>query len=472
MRILRLLLISIIFICNYFTGFANNAVADKMSSDTIVQISSINLVGNKVTKDRIIFREIEFEVGEELILSDLDSLITKSQQNLMNRSLFNFVNISKEIKNSNCSIIVSVTERWYIWPIPIIQFADRNINAWWEKRDFNRINYGIDLRVDNFRGLMENLNIILQFGYDIKVGMKWRIPYLTKNQVFGMGLEGGVQLNHEVAYQTIDNKQQFYNSPSGYAQQNTYGGVSLTFRPEYNYLHGFNIGFNQFIFQDTITEINPDFGSGATEYNFFTIYYSFKLDYRDYKPYPLLGTYFDFSVKKQGLGIFNSDVNDISLSASFDHYFRIYSRWYFAYNMGGKVSSEQQQLPYFLKSGLGYHPYNIRGYELYVVDGQQLGIVKSNFKFAIVPRTSFNINWIKSTKFSEVFFSMYANLFFDFGYVRDVYTYEQNPLANQMLYGMGIGIDMISYYDIVLRFELSVNKQKHTGFFISFVAPI
>ncbi len=67
---------------------------------------------------------------------------------------------------------------------------------------------------------------------------------------------------------------------------------------------------------------------------------------------------------------------------------------------------------------------------------------------------------------------MYANLFFDAAYVDDKYTYELNPLSNQLLWGTGIGIDMITYYDLVLRLELSVNKQKDTGFFISFVAPI
>jgi len=445
---------------------------DVESGDTIVTVANISISGNKITKDRIIFRELEFETGSETDLQTLDSLIVKSRQNLINRSIFNFVTITKTIDNNQVDIVIAVIERWYIWPIPIIQFADRNINAWWNKRDFSRMNYGVDLRVDNFRGLMEKLNIILQIGYDIKVATRWTIPYLTKNQVVGMDIEGGVQFNHTIAYQTVDNKEQFYNSTSGFAQQNIFGALGLTFRPKYNYLHSVQFGYNQLEFQDTINKLNPDFGSLETKFNYFTFRYSFKLDFRDYKPYPLKGYYFDASVSKLGFGLFNNDVNNISLSANFDQYIRLYSRWYFAYSLGFQVSNDNQQLPYFIKSGIGYFPNDIRGYELYVVDGQQLGLFKSNFKFEIMPQTTFNINWIKSTKFSEVFFAMYANLFFDMGYVNDIYTQKLNPLTNQLIWGTGIGLDMVTYYDLVLRLELSINKQKEQGFFISFVAPI
>ncbi len=451
---------------------ADQTIIVNNEKDSILTIRSIKLSGNKITKDRIIIRELEFSINDSLSTVKLDSLIVKSQQNLMNRSLFNFVTISKKVDENNCYIDVSVIERWYIWPIPILQFADRNINAWWEKRDFSRVNYGIDLRVENFRGLMERLNIILQFGYDVKLGFKWSIPYLTKNQVFGMGLDGGLQLNHVMAYETVDNKEQFYTSMDGYAQKNYFGRVSFTFRPKYNYLHSFSVDFDQFNFKDTILELNPEFASGESRYNYFTLSYSFKLDRRDYKPYPLKGYYFDVGVSKVGLGLFENEINNLIISSNFDQYFNLINRWYFAYNVGGQISDDKNRMPYFIQSGLGYYPNTIRGYELYVVDGQQIALFKSNVKFELIPQKTFNISWIRSKKFSEVFFAMYANLFFDMAYVSDIYTSDVNPLSNQLLWGTGIGLDLVSYYDIVLRLEFSVNKQKERGFFVSFMAPI
>lgn len=472
-----MIIFRIIFLSTLLNLLSNCAFAQALDGnigkiDSILTINSIILKGNKVTKDRIILRELEFKEGSKLALSTLDSLIIKSQQNLLNRSLFNFVTITKNINGYQCQIEVSVIERWYIWPIPIVQFADRNINSWLEKKDLSRVNYGIDLRIDNFRGLMENLNIVLQGGYDIVLAFRWSIPYLSKNQIFGMGVAGGIQLNHEIAYQTIDSKEQYYKSIDGFAQQLKYSEVTFTVRPEYNYLYGFSIGFNQYIFQDTILELNPDFASSQNTYNYFTIGLGFKLDFRDFKPYPLDGYYFDISFNKKGLGIFDDAVNYFSAGANFDQYIHIYNKWYFAYNFGAKFSNQNIQSPYFIRTGLGYHPFTIRGYELYVVNGQKIGIAKSNLKFNVIPRTVFNINWIKSTKFSEVFFEMYANLFFDAAYVNDIYTSQLNPLSNQLLWSTGLGIDMITYYDLVLRLELSINKQKDKGFFISFVAPI
>jgi hypothetical protein len=446
--------------------------SEDVTGDSLLVINSITLIGNKITKDRIIFRELEFEKGSKLKLSVLDSLIIKSQQNLMNRSLFNFVTVTKQVINNTCNIQVSVIERWYIWPIPIIQFADRNINSWWNKRDFSRINYGVDLRVENFRGLMENLNITVQGGYDLLLAFRWSVPYLTKNQIFGMGIDGGVKLNHEIAYQTIDNKEQYYYSQQGYAQRFTFADASFTFRPKFNYLHSFSIGFKQYIVQDTILKLNPEYAFSQNTYSFFTLNYQFKLDYRDYKPYPLIGYFFDISLRKSGLGIFDDQINDYAVEANFDQYVNIYRKWYFAYNFRARFTNQEKRTPYFITSGLGYFPNTIRGYELYVVDGQKLGIVKSNIKYEVIPKTNFNISWIKSTKFSEAYIGIYANVFFDMAYVDDIYTYSMNPLSNQLLWSTGIGIDLITYYDLVLRLEWSVNKQNKKGFFIGFTAPI
>jgi len=471
-NIIRIIILSIIIVFTKLATVAQMPNIVDVNSNTTVLVTSITIVGNKITKDKIILRELEFSTGDLLLLPKLDSLIVKSKQNLLNRSLFNFVTISKNITDTNCSVKILVVERWYVWPIPIIQFADRNINSWIEKKDLSRINYGIDLRVDNFRGLMENLNIVLQGGYDIVLAFRWNIPYLSKNQVFGMGFSGGVQLNHEVAYSTIDNKEQYYKSSNGFAQQVKYGSANFTFRPKYNYLYSFGVVFNQFVFQDTILKLNPNFASEQTTYNYFSFGMGLKLDFRDYKPYPLNGYYFDININKKGFGIFGDDVNYFSAGANFDQYLHIYNKWFFAYNFGAKLTNQDVQSPYFIRSGLGYHPFTIRGYELYVINGQKLGMFKSNLKFELIPRTKFNIFWIRSTKFKESFLEVYANLFFDAAYVDDIYTYKLNPLANQVLWSTGIGIDMITYYDLVLRLELSINKQKNIGFFISFVAPI
>lgn len=458
--------------------FLNQEINAQQISDSSLQnhidsvsISKIVIEGNKITRDKIILREIEFRQGERISINDLDSLIIKSSQNLMNRSLFNFATITKETDGDQCVTKVDVTERWYIWPIPIIEFADRNFNAWWETRDFNRLNYGIDLRVENFRGRMEQLNFIVQFGYDKKLAAKWTIPYLTKNQVFGMSVYGGYQLNNEIAYGLEDNKPVFYSPADGYAQQWGFGSVDFTFRQKFNFLHTITLGLDHYRFADTILLIDPGFANKKSIFGFLSFGYLYKQDFRDYKPYPLIGYYFDAGILKQGLGVFDSEVNLWTISFVFDQYINIRKRWYFAYNFSGQFSNKTE-IPYFLRPGIGYKGMEIRGYEYYVVNGQHIGVFKSNIKFEIIPRKVHRIKWIKTEKFGKIFYALYANLFFDLGYAYSNQNDPDNRYANQLLFGTGLGIDFVTYYDLVIRFEYTLNKQGNHGFFINLVAPI
>jgi outer membrane protein assembly factor BamA len=436
----------------------------------VVKVGEITISGNKVTRDMIILREVELKSGDELTVEDLNTRIFYSRNNLMNRALFNFVNFSTSYFNNTVDIHIAVTERWYIWPIPILNTAGRNLNAWLEDRDFGRLNYGIDLRVNNFRGRMEVLNFIIQGGYDQTLAAKWSIPYLNEKQFFGTGFGGGYQRNHQIAYQTVDNKPVFYEAMMGYAQQRGFAAVELTMRPRFNYLHTINLGFDHYTFQDTLLALNPNFAE-KTLYDFFTLSYVYKHDYRDYKPYPLIGYYFDAGISKQGLGLVQSDIDYWTATFTFDHYVNIHKRWYFAYSFRALFTSKET-IPYFLTPGFGYEGWEVRGYELYFIDGQDLALFKSNFKFEIIPPTTKKIKWIRTEKFGKVFYGLYANVFFDMGYAQDGFNYRTNTLANQLLWGTGVGIDFITYYDLVIRFELTLNKQGETGVFINLVAPI
>ena len=439
--------------------------------DSLVIIGSIDLSGNKVTRDKIILRELEFKPGDTLSASSLQQTIRNSRQNLINRSLFNFVTITPTRNGDIVNMEVSVVERWYIWPIPVINTAGRNLNAWWESRDFGRLNYGLDLRVENFRGRMERLNVFVQMGFDQKVEAMWTIPYLTKRQFLGIGIGGGMQWNREVIYATRDNKPVFFEPERGFAREIVYGSLDITLRPKFNFLHTLTISYMQNRFNDSLLVLNPGYGPPDDVVGYFTFSYLYKQDFRDYKPYPLDGYYFDIGVIRFGPGTNGSDVDFWSFSVTLDQYLPVYGRWYFAYSISGLLASKDE-LPYFLTPAFGYLGMEIRGYELYLINGQKFGLFKSNVKFEIIPKTVRRIKAIKTEKFGKIFYALYANLFFDAGYATDKQFDAENELSNQLLYGYGLGIDFVTYYDLVIRFEFAVNKQHQTGFFLNMVAPI
>jgi len=441
------------------------------------RIDSIILSGNKITKDQIIFREIVFNTGDSLRRDRIDTLITRSRQNLMNTSLFNFVEILKTFPDpgkANMVIKVKVTERWYIWPTPILKLSDRNFNVWWETKDLSRLSYGFYIDWQNFRGRKENLILRFQWGFNRVIVLNYLIPYLNKNKTLGMGFGFGFSRQNETAYQTVYNKQQFFKEEVGYARQDYYAYGQFLARPDIYNTHELQLRYDRNNFSDSLLLENVNYSvNGASELQYFSFSYYFKSDHRDYKPYPLKGYYVDFEIIKHGLWTFNSNtLNTFSVMATYRKFWELHPRIYFATGVNGKISAGLQ--PYFILRGIGYDRDVVRSYEYYLVDAQHFGIIKNNIKFALIPNQVRHINFIRTDKFSKVFYALYLNVFFDAGYgvYNQDFGQETNDLQNSLLLGYGAGLDFVTYYDIVMRFEFSINFMNETGFFLHFRAPI
>ena len=61
-----------------------------------LQISELVIRGNKITRENIILRELAFQKGDTILLSEIDEKIKRSRENLLNTSLFNYVTITSE----------------------------------------------------------------------------------------------------------------------------------------------------------------------------------------------------------------------------------------------------------------------------------------------------------------------------------------------------------------------------------------
>jgi outer membrane protein assembly factor BamA len=462
-----------------FTGpFAfTQSFSSAANAKAFTRIDSISLAGNKITRDPIILREIIFKAGDTVRLDMLDSLMQRSRENLLNTSLFNFVDFSKRYTGNDSTkavIRVALTERWYIWPTPILKISDRNFNVWWQTKDFSRLSYGFYVDWQNFRGRKENLVMKLQWGYDRIVMLTYKIPYLNRRKTLGMGFSFAYARQKETAYQTVHNKQEFYLDSAGYARQDISAYGQLIIRRNIYNTHQVQLGYDRHHFSDSLLQANENYSINlATEVQYLSFGYFFKSDHRDFKQYPLKGYYFDFELLKYGIWTFEMNtLNTIHLLATFRKYFALHPRIYFATGFNGKASAGLQ--PYFILRGIGYDRDIVRSYEYYLVDAQHFGILKNNFKFAIIPTQVRKINFIRTEKFSRIYYALYLNLFFDagYGFYNQDFGQETNDLQNELLLGYGAGLDFVTYYDVVVRFEFSVNKMNETGFFLHFTAPI
>ena len=471
----RILIITLLF----FFHFTASVFAQQkaVSTDTLVVIDRIEMVGNKVTIDKILLREIPFRVGDTLTLDEFNKTSIQSQENLMNTSLFNFAILTPVQQNTNGKIIhytvtVSVTERWYIWPLPILELAERNFNAWWETKDFGMINYGMFLDWQNFRGRKENLKILLQFGYDEKLGFSYSIPYINKRQTIGMNFGFNQTKNHEISYITENNHVERFRMPDGYAQIAYHGFLAFSHRANIYQTHYIETSYNDRDYADTIFNLNPDFYHGATHRaQYFKLSYFFKSDHRDYKSFPLKGYYWDVVLEKEGFGLFEgSDINLMVAKVNARKYWKFSKRWFFATGFTGRIANNDDH-PYFLSTGLGYGRDFVRGYEFYVVDGQDYGLIKTDFKFALIPQRVMHLKFIPTDKFNKIPWAVYLSLYSDFAYAPGK-EINGNTLQNELLIGYGAGLNLVTYYDMVFRMEYSFNKMGEGGFFIHFIASI
>lgn len=432
----------------------------------------INITGNRKTKENIILRELSFQPGDTLSAAALDEAIERSRSNLVNTMLFNYVEIEKlPVDSVYNDIHIHVTERIYLIPTPIFQFADPNFNTWWLNRDFTRTNWGFFVLKKNFRGRNEDLAFITQLGYSKEFGFLYRIPWITKKQNIGAGIWVGYKQNNEVTIGTENNKRLFYTGTTGNSRDELLVKLNTTLRRKLYSTHFFELKYNSNHILDTITKMQGDyFYQNKAHMNFLSFIYSFKHDKRDNKGYPLEGHFTQCDFINNGLGIISKKFHVMTTSLSHSEYFRLSERMFLASLIKTKFTLTKD-IPYYFQEGLGYSGF-VRGYEYYVIDGQHYGLFKSNLKFNLVKPRVHEPEFLSKTNFAKIHYAFYLNLYMDAGYVYDGRYAEKNPLSNELIYGTGIGIDFVSFYDKVIRFEYSLNKQWEHGFFLHFIKPV
>lgn len=443
----------------------------QQDTTSYIVVSDIVLDGNGITKSSIILKELTFSQGDTINISDWEEEMRLSRENIQNTTLFNFVDfecVYNDTFPEEVIIKIKVTERWYLWVYPYISYADRNINAWYEADNLRRFSYGFDMEHHNFLGLKHSLKLTCISGYNQNYGLSYDIPYLIEKYNFGLKSGVAYKRDKEVAYITENNKISYFNGGDEFAKQTT----NFFVEPYYRFGHRnklfLNISYNDTYFHDTLSCLNHDFDE---HYQYFSLMMTFKNDYRDEQNYPLNGHYLELLLEKTGLGIFKTSPDVFYGKITADWYQPINGRWYWASNLTVKLSDDYDA-PYFLNKGLGYGNDYVRTYELYVIDAMNFALMKNNLKFAILNPVTRYLPLIKNERFGKIHFALYANVFFDCAYSWRIPEKSAFYLDNKFIFGTGVGVDFVTYYDKVIRFEYGINDMGETGLFIHFVAPI
>lgn len=455
-----------------------------------IKISGVTITGNKLTRYWIITRELDFKIGDSLATfeegehldfskkrfapgdsSEVRLRMGYSRENIINTKLFLTNDLTLEKIDSNkYNLKIDVNERHYWWMFPVIKINAPNFNEWLRDPDWSAISMGLFFSHNNLWGLSHQFSTVFFIGKSYTLGMGYYIPWIGKGQKVGMKTGGIYQNIYTVEYGSLENKRlMLYASNS---LQDLSFTLAFNFRPGlYNY-STIKLTGQWITISDSLFSLNPDFLFGNKKSNTsLSLYVDYYYDSRNSKSYPLSGNILKGFIDKKGLGITSRDVDIFYYGIDF-HFYQVLGRKFYIAEMVKAVNSSGENYPFYYEQNMTEKKDFIRGYDLYTLIGDQMYYFRSNVKYELIKP---NVKKVKpseeKSKFKALQYAFYLNAFGDCGYVANKFS-TGNPYDNKLLFSWGLGLDFVSYYDLVLRFEYAFTSIGINGFFIAFGMPI
>ncbi len=460
----RALLVQILFI-----SFCTSIIA---GDGTVAHIDSIVIRGNKKTKERIVHRELDFNVGDSISVISFKERMELSTKRLYNTGLFNLVEISFTNFNastSNLTVVIDLIENLYIYPVPIFELADRNFNVWWneQNRSFKRVNYGVRLDHLNTTGAQDRLKIKFQRGYTRKYEIKYDYPY-----IFGdVGLGGSIFYSEqkEIPYITQNNKPQFFQAADERIMLRRFRTTfESVYRPNLYTWQNFKIEFHRNSIDELVAQdLNPNyFLNGKSSLKFFLLEYNFDYNRRVFNIYPEGGYRINVNMKKEGLGIFN-EFNNLPFFVDADYHIKLFDGLISSTRAKAKANLIRNEVAFANNTGIGYGNDVVGGYELYVLDGTDYFLNENQLKFRFFNRMV-DFGKIMPVKgFKKLNIQLFLRANFDLAYVNEPTYINSNNLNNKWIIGYGPAIDVLLFHNFLFKFEYSYNQLGESGLYIS-----
>ncbi len=433
-------------------------------AQSVSKINKIEVTGNTKTKEGIILRELTFKLGDTLSAVEIEKAIEKSKQNLTNTNLFLTLSILYNTNGQTTDIFIVVKERWYMVVLPEVYLADRSFNEWWyeRNRDLTRLTYGISGKHFNLSGNNDQLKLKAMGGFIPYFELSYAKPYIDKRKRIGIRAGIFYSTQRTMAFRTWNDKLDFFISEKQMRERK--GAVfEFRLRNALYHFHSINLSYTNTSLADTIIKLNPNyFGKNTVKQEVFNFTYEYRFDQRDNRQYPLSGKLLYTQLSNFYV---RGGYNQTNLFGLYSYFRPLHKSLFFESSARLKVSSPRKQY-YPLISGLGFSNNLVRGYELYVIDGQHYGLWKNTLKYELLKK-EFNLKkFIKLSQFSTLPLAIYPNAYLDFGYIKNYYPiYSNSKLSNKLLKGGGLGLDIVTWYNSNVKMYYSINQMGEKKFF-------
>ena len=433
-----------------------------------IVVQDIKIEGNKKTKEYIVLRELDFKVGDTLSLDGLQNQFERNKKWFINTDLFSKIsfNLSEwNLATNQVTIKIKVKEAWYVYPLPIVELADRNFNVWWDDHNhtLDRINLGLAYYQNNFSGRKDKLIVIAQTGFTQKAQIEYGIPYFNKKKTIGVSGKISFIRKRSIGYRVVDFKESFRFSDDEFSLRKFRLNLDWTYRPNIRLTHTLLTGYHHNRVADFVVDsLNSSFfGKGLNEELYPSLQYRLRYDLRDINLYSMTGSLLEFNTGYNGA--FNAKGPDqLFANIYFAKYIKYNKRW--STELIGKVAKTLHygNPSFYHKSSLGGGEF-IRGYEYYVLNGQDFAYAKTSVRFMITDK-AIPVSRLYGTK--NIPFRLFLALNNDIGTIKEKYFIEQNALSGKVLWGKGIGLDLVFLQSRAVQIEYSMNHFGEKGLFL------
>lgn len=409
--------------------------------DSLFTVHDVVIVGNEKTKPYVLSREMTLKEGDAITAEAVEY----DKKRIYSLGLFTRVEIGYiPLQPPAARLVILVSERWYLYPFPLIGIKDR---------DWSKLYFGGGVTHQNFRGRNEKLYVALTVGYDPTVIFLYRNPLIDaeNNYFLNAGFRWNVIRNRSLL--AIGTGQNF---------DERHLSLSLDIGKRIDLAHILWLSSGYEIVEVTDHAPGRTFSSDGTDaFPFFGVGYTY--DTRDLAEYTMYGSFVRATITKYGVP--SGTVDFVRYALDFRRFVPLTSQISLAGRFFGDLSAAGQ-IPTYNRTYLGYNE-RVRGHFSEIYEGEQQLGVSGELRFMVMEPRYVTVGFIPVPEFAVWKFGVAAALFGDAAMV----WFRNSPFVlQQFVKGYGVGLHIILPYGFVLRTEYALNEIRQGEFILDFSA--
>ncbi|MFM1898183.1 MAG: hypothetical protein RL577_423 [Bacteroidota bacterium] len=412
----------------------------------------VRISGNHQTHPQVFYRELGYHPGVELPCND--SLIQRWEGRLQSTHLFTSVSILTH----RDTLVIDVQERVYNWALPLGGYGDGSLLNWAQSGyDSRRLYAGAELHINNIAGMNRDLRLTAVGGFNRAFGLSFRRPYTWTERDYQWSLQAEHLQSSNLWYMNQNNRVRFYPDPYWQRKVSSQLGGEFRYRFTYHKEVRFQAQSQWMHVDSNVLRDNPNYTLGGVNQFQQSLRLIWVRDYRNQLHYPTKGSEWKINLGMHGQWSAGKQRFVPELESKYRGF------WPLSEHSGlaamGFLRYRLGDLTFALQNQAYFQGEYVRGYENYAFDGQGLALAKLAYRQQILFPSVVTWPFQIMGNYQRMPLQVWANVFADAGQILDPILNFGNSLASKTMHSVGLGVDLLLYYDALLRVDFSRNAR-------------